>query len=162
MAFLLCALACLVQVRVDARLRSGEEVLLDGGQVRGALLPPVERLREPDAAVELAVGLAHGVPGVGSHGKVTQDPLALGVVLEPLPETWPGVHEGLVRQHQHAFVAGQQPSAHELLDDCRVLLVVGDQRRGTRLRTGAPSGREVTRRSIRSRTIGRLSPGTLS
>ena len=62
---------CLPQLGVDERLGRLEEAVLHAGEVRGALLPPVERLRESDAPVQLALGTPHRFPGVRGHGEVT-------------------------------------------------------------------------------------------
>ena len=48
---------------------------------------------EANAAVELAVGPAHGIPGVGGEGEVAEDALALDVVVQPGLQTGPGPGE---------------------------------------------------------------------
>ncbi len=64
--------------------------------MRGLL--PLQRLRESGSAVELAVRLAHAVPGIGSDAEVPQDALPLHVVVQPGLQPRPGAYQRLVGQ----------------------------------------------------------------
>ena len=54
---------------------------------------------------------------------VAQDALPVGVVVEPVPQPWPGPGERLVGQLDDTVVAGDEAGPDEQLDD---LLVVVD------------------------------------
>ena len=100
------ALRSSASARPRAASRNSPLGLGEGGVRVGA---PVQRPGQPDAAVELAVGAAEGVPGVGGGREVVPDPLALDVVVEPAAEPGPGAGERLVGDLEDAVVAGDQP-----------------------------------------------------
>ena len=95
-----------------------------------ALVLPLEGLGEADAAVELAVGPAHAVPGVGGEGEVAQDALALDVVVQPAPQAGPGPGQRFVGQLDGVVVAGHQAGSDEQLDELFVFGVGGDRAAG--------------------------------
>ena len=86
-----------------------EEGPFGWGEVGVGTVLPVEGLGEADAAVELAVGPAHAVPGVGGEGEVAQDALTLDVVVQPGLQAGPGPGERFVGQLDGLVVAGHQP-----------------------------------------------------
>ena len=146
----------------DAARAALEEVAFgvgEGGEGRGL---PVEGPGEPDAAVELAVGAAEGVPGISGAREVVQDPLPLDVVVEPAPQPRPGAGEGLVGDLEDAVVAGDQPGADEQLDELVVLGVGGDEPSGDpgcgRVRPGCP-GRPAAAPGRAAGVGCRLDPG---
>ena len=122
-----CSLGRAPLLGVGGRLGGGEELALGVGEsgLRAGL--PVQRSRQPDAAVELAVGASEGVPGVGRAAEVVPDPLALDVVVEPATQPRPGPGERLVGDLEDPLVAGHQPGADEHLDQLLVVPVGGDQ-----------------------------------
>ena len=107
---------------VGGRLEELPLALGEGGALVGA---PLERPGQPDAAVELAVRSAQGLPGVRAGGQVVTDPLALDVVVEPPPKPGPLAGQRLVGQGDVAVVAGEQSRADEQLDQA-LLLGAGD------------------------------------
>ena len=141
-------------VQPAARLQEGE---FGRGEVRLGLVLPFEGFGESGAAVELAVGAVHGVPGVGGDDEVAQDALAFGVVVEPVVQAWPGPDQGFVGEFDDAVVAGDQPGCDQGFDECSWWGVSATSRRGSRLRIGSPSGLGATMRSSRSRRAGRWS-----
>ncbi len=105
---------------------------------------PVQRSREPDTAVELAVRTVQGVPGVGRAAEVVPDALALDVVVEPAAQPGPGAGQRLVGDLEDPLVAGDEPRVDEQLDQ---LLVVGVRARSV----GAGPGCAPLRRRCRAR-----------
>ncbi len=87
---------------------------------------PFQRLGQPSPPVELAVRPAHAVPGVGRRAQVTQDPLALDVLLEPVRQPRPGPGQRLVGDLDRLPVRGDQPGSHQPLHDV-LPLRVGEQ-----------------------------------
>ena len=112
------AACCSVSARARLASRKARSVGVRSG--RGSLAP-VEGLGKAGTAVELAVGAAHRVPGVGGAGDVAQDALALDVLVEPALQAGPGPGERLVGELDDAVVAGDKPGADQQLDE----LVVG-------------------------------------
>jgi hypothetical protein len=94
-----------------------EERPLEGVEVGRRPVAPVDRLVQPDAAVELALRSAHGIPRLGGGAEVPPGPLPLDVVVQPVAQPGPGAGEGLVGQLDHVLVAGHQPGGDELFDD---------------------------------------------
>ena len=94
-----------------------QEVGLGPAQVGLGLPPPLECLGEARAAVQLALGPAHGVPGVGRRRQVPQDPLPLDVLVEPGREARPGARQGLVRDLRRVLVGRDEARGDELLED---------------------------------------------
>ena len=118
---------------------------------RGAgVVLPVEGPRQPDAAVELAVGTPERVPRVGSGREVVADPLALDVVVEPGPEPGPGAGQGLVGDLEDAVVAGDQAGRDQDLDQPFVRRVGGDQAAGYPGADGCPlrTGRDQAQEEV--------------
>ena len=107
-----------------------EEGSLEGVEVGGRPVAPFDRLVQPDAAVELAVGPAHGVPRLGGGAEVPPGPLPFDVVVQPAAQPGPGAGECLVGQLHHALVAGHQPRGDELFDDLFALRVGGHEPAG--------------------------------
>ena len=124
-------LACSSSVaRVSARSRSAlvsRNVCSVGVRSGLRLVAPVESLGEPYPAVQLAVGPAHRVPGVGGDREVAQDPLALDVVVEPAAQAGPRPGECLVGQLDRSVVARHQPGRDEQLDQPLVFAIGGEQ-----------------------------------
>ncbi len=102
---------------VGERLAGVEEDALRRRQVRRRSLTPLEGVRQAPAAVQLALGAAHGVPGVGGATEVAQDSLALDVLVEPAPQAGPGPRQRLVGELDHTVVAGDEPGSYEQLDE---------------------------------------------
>ena len=128
-----------------------EEAPFRRGEVGVGSSPPFERLGEATTAVELAVGSAHRVPGVGGDGEVAEDALALDIVVQPGLQPGPGPGQRFVGQLDGVVVAGHQPGVDEQLDELVVLGVGGDGAAGDaaahwfalggRGRPGAAAGR---------------------
>ena len=135
----------------DDRLLAARKSSSVAVSVGGRAFLPVQGLGEATAAVELAVGAAEAVPGVGGDGEVVQDALAFEVVVEPAAQPRPGAGQRFVGELDDAVVAGDQPRGHQQVDH-RVVVGAGDDRAAaaagcgrlavrTRARPGAAAGR---------------------
>ena len=102
-------------LRLDQLATGVEKRPLGDAEAGASVVAPVEGVGQADAAVQLALGAAHRLPGVGGHGQVTQDALAFDVVVEPAPQARPGAGHRLVRELHHSVVARHQPRADEQL-----------------------------------------------
>ena len=110
---------------------------LGGGQASGGLekgglgaaevwpgpLAPLEYLGQARPPVELGVRSAHCVPRVGGRCKVTQEPLASEVVVEPLPKPRPHPDERLVGDLHRIPVDADQAGVYQLLHQATMFLV---------------------------------------
>jgi hypothetical protein len=103
-----------------------KEGALDRVEVGRGPVAPLDGLVEADAAVQLAVGPAHGLPGVGGGGEVAPDALPFDVVVQPAPQPGPRSGEGFVGELDDVLVADHEPGGDELLDNLLVLGVGGD------------------------------------
>ena len=104
-----------------------EEGVLDGAEIRLVVGAPVECLGEADPAVQLAGWTAEAVPGVGGADEVTQDALAVDVVVEPAAQPRPGPGQRFVGQLDGGLVGGDQPGGHQSFDELFVVAVDGHQ-----------------------------------
>ena len=74
-----------------------EELSLDRRECGIGRIPPVLGRRQSAAAIELAVGSSHRIPGGGRGAEVSHDPLALDIIGEPFLQPWPLPCERFVR-----------------------------------------------------------------
>ena len=123
-------------------LRAGgrEEVALDHGQRGAGARPPVQRAGQPDATVELAVRPAQAVPRIRRRAQVVQDPTAVDVVLQPSAQARPGSGEGLVGDLRTPSSLVTSRAETSISISRSRAASVPTSRRGTRVRTGSPSG----------------------
>ena len=101
--------------------------MLDGTEIRLVVGAPVECLGEADAAVQLAGGRPEAVPSVGSADEVTQDALAVDVVVERAPQPRPGPGQRFVGQLDGGLVGGGQAGGDQSFDELFVVGVDGHQ-----------------------------------
>ena len=94
-------------------LAGGEKCPLRGREVGVGSMRPFHRLREPDTAIQLAVGSLEAVPTVGRRGEVAEDALTFDVVVQPLTQSGPGPDQRLVGQLDNAFVAGHETGLYQ-------------------------------------------------
>ena len=134
------ALPGLTHLGVGESMRRVEEILLRRRQVGAATVPPLERLGQSDASVQLGVRTTHETPGVGRVGQMAEDALPVDVVVEPAPEARPRSGQGLVGQLDDTVVAGQEASIDEQLDQVLVVGVGGERAPGHRMRHGLAVG----------------------
>ena len=78
---------------------------------------------ETDAAEQLGVGTTHRSHVSAASDSVAQDALPVGVVVEPVPQPWPGPGERLVGQLDDSLVAGDEAGPDEQLDDLLVIRI---------------------------------------
>ena len=107
--------------------------------VRGG---PVERSRQPGAAVELARVAARGVPVAGGLHQVLVQAESLGVLLQPGPEPRPLAEQRLVRDLHRAVGDGHEPAVGQGRERRRGVRVTV----GVELGDGAPAARAGARR----------------
>ena len=105
-----------------------EELSLDRRECGADRIPPVLGRRQPAAAVELAVGSCHRIPGGGRGAEVSHDPLALDVIGEPVLQPWPLPRERFVRQLHRLLIGREQARIDQPIDDPRMGVVDRDPR----------------------------------
>ena len=84
---------------------------------------PRHSAREPDPAVELALGPSQVVPGPRRGGQVVEDPAPVDILVEPTTQAGPAVDERLVRHGDGSVIDGHEPGADEEVQDGPVRLV---------------------------------------
>ena len=110
------------------RLLGGvEEGGLGLGQGRRSARSPLEGPAQARSSVQLAVRAAEQVPGVGRTAEVVQDPLTFDVLLEPALQPGPRARQRLVGDLHDAGVTGDQPGAHQQVDEILVLATARQQ-----------------------------------
>ena len=94
-----------------------EELSLDRSQCGADRTPPVLGGRQSAAAIELAVGSSHRIPGGGRGAEVSHDPLTLDVIREPLFQPRPLACECFVRELHRLLIGREQPRVDQLIED---------------------------------------------
>jgi hypothetical protein len=103
-----------------------EERSLGVGEVGVGRGAPVERGLESGAAVQLAVGTAHGVPTDGGRGEMAQEALPFLVLVEPRAQPRPFPHQRFMGDFEPGVPGDEEAGAHEGVDDPAMRIVRHD------------------------------------